>query len=185
MIKRASTRRQPVLILLVLGAATLMACAGESTAPAAKPAAPGKQPTAPVILVGNPAVGPDQGPTSSPARTSAAPAARGPVDCAKFESASATPDPTNLAPGQRFRAEWRYLNCGSSDWNGYRAVRIEGQLGPPTIQLGAWLPGATGEIWFEDTAPPNPGRYRVAYRLVGGGAPFADFWGEVVVVPRR
>jgi hypothetical protein len=110
-----------------------------------------------------------------------APANAGPNDCARFESSTLTPTAASYTPGQKFRVEWRFFNCGNTDWTGYKAVRVEGVAGPTAFDVGNWPPNTPGSLWFEDTAPPNPGRYRIAYRLQGPRGPFTDFWVEILV----
>lgn len=102
------------------------------------------------------------------------------VDCSRFEDAIRTPNRA-LAPGERFRTDWRFTNCGRSDWRGYRAVRIEGNFGPEAISIQGWAPGTTGTIWLEAAGPTAPGRYRLTYQLQGTRGPFGTFWAEIAV----
>ena len=117
---------------------------------------------------------------SSPPPLPAAQSAARAADCSRFEGATRTPN-RSLAPGERFRVEWRFANCGRTNWNGYRAVRIEGTFGPEVIPIQAWPPGTTNSIWMEVAAPTDPGRYRLAYQLQGTGSPFGTFWSEIIV----
>jgi len=103
-----------------------------------------------------------------------------PRDCSRFEGATRTPDRL-LAPGEPFRVEWQFTNCGQTDWNGYRAVRIEGNFGPEVIPIQAWAPRTTGSIWMEVAAPTDPGRHRLTYQLQGARGPFGTFWTELTV----
>src|SRR4051794_17988158 len=132
------------LLLYFLPLLMMLGCSSDATSPPRPQAA---KPTSPVVLVGNPARGPDDSPTSSGARPSGQ-AGSAPLDCARYEGVNADPDPGNLTPGQRFRAEWKFTNCGSSNWNGYRAVRSEGQFGPVAIPIQNWPPGTSGQIWI-------------------------------------
>src|SRR5215210_6880194 len=88
----------------------------------------------------------------------------GPRDCARFEGAVASPG-TTLAPGQRFRVEWTFFNCGDEDWDNYRAVRTSGSFGPEVIRVGRWPPSTLGLIVIEATAPTDRGLHRAAYSL--------------------
>jgi hypothetical protein len=87
-----------------------------------------------------------------------------------------------LAPAQKFRAEWKYFNCGETNWSAYKVARVEGAFGPEMIQIGNWPRGTSGAIWFEGPAPSHPGRYRLTYELSGPNGPFGRFWAEFGVV---
>lgn len=101
-------------------------------------------------------------------------------DCARFESAVVSPGIT-LAPGQRFRVDWTFFNCGEADWDNYRAVRMAGSFGPEVIRVGPWPPETTGHFIIDAVAPTERGRHRTAYSLESPRGGFAAFWVDVVV----
>ncbi len=117
---------------------------------------------------------------SSPPPLPTTQSASGAADCSRFEGATKTPN-RSLQPDERFRVEWRFANCGRTDWNGYRAVRIEGTFGPEVIPIQAWVPGTTNSLWIELPAPTTPGRYRLTYQLQGPRGPFGTFWTDLTV----
>lgn len=120
------------------------------------------------------------GACSPPPPVPGAQSASGAADCSRFEGATRTPN-RSIAPGEQFRVEWRFANCGRTDWNGYRAVRIEGNLGPEVIPIQAAPAGTSSSIWIELVAPTAPGRYRLTYQLQGAGGPFGRFWTDFTV----
>jgi hypothetical protein len=105
-------------------------------------------------------------------------------DCGRAEGSFVTPSSAELSPGQHFRAEFRYYNCGSTNWNGYRAVRVEGNVGPESVSIADWAPGTSGRIWIEGDAPLAPGQHRVVYEIRGARDAFADFTVFLVVGTR-
>jgi tripartite motif-containing protein 71 len=104
------------------------------------------------------------------------------VDCVRFDADVTIPDGTEMAPGQSFDKVWRLVNCGATNWELYRAVRLGGSFGPPTIDVPPTGPGQTAEISGKMQAPDTPGGYRVYYMLEGSGGRFGGpFYVEIRV----
>jgi hypothetical protein len=104
------------------------------------------------------------------------------ADCQEFVADVTVPDGVPVWPGQVLDKVWRVRNCGDTTWDGYRAVRTQGDYGPPWFDVPTTAPGATADILVGVQAPTSPGCQRVTYQLEGPSGRFGSgFYVEVLV----
>jgi hypothetical protein len=113
----------------------------------------------------------------------AGPAAPESRSCTAFVSDVSVPDGTTVSPGQDLTKSWRLRNCGTTDWSGLHATRVDGSFGPVQFTVPITKPGSTTTVSTEVTAPTTPGHYRTTYRLVDYAGTLAahSFWVDVNV----
>jgi hypothetical protein len=87
--------------------------------------------------------------------------------CMGFVIDVTIPDGTRTEPGHSFEKVWRLVNCGRASWEGYRAVRTRGEIGPVEVAVPTTPSGQSVDITMEMQAPSTPGRHRSLYELEG------------------
>jgi len=104
------------------------------------------------------------------------------ADCATFNRDLNYPDGTQVSAGETITKGWRLNNCGTTNWSGYRAVRVGGSFGPSSFAVPGVAPGTTGDLYTSITVPSTAGLHRATYRMQGPSGQFGDsFWVEVNV----
>src|SRR5574341_1524989 len=104
------------------------------------------------------------------------------ADCAAFVADLNYPDGSQVDPGQTITKGWRLRNCGTTNWSGYRAVRVGGSYGPSSFAVPGVAPGTTGDLYTSITVPSTSGTHRATYQMQGPSGQFGDvFWVEVNV----
>ncbi|GLL05144.1 NBR1-Ig-like domain-containing protein [Dactylosporangium matsuzakiense] len=93
------------------------------------------------------------------------------------------PDGTTLQAGTTATKTWRLRNCGTTDWSGLTAVRVDGGFGPDRFAVPATAPGAVRDLSTTVIAPATAGHYRSTYRLQAADGHYADnsFWVDINV----
>jgi hypothetical protein len=104
-------------------------------------------------------------------------------DCEAFVADVTVPDGTVVSTGASFTKVWRLRNCGTTDWSGLSAVRVDGRFGPGSFLVPRVAPGRTGDLSAGMVAPSTPGRYRSTYRLRAADGHYAanSFWVDINV----
>lgn len=105
-------------------------------------------------------------------------------DCEAFVADVTIPDGTVVTAGSTITKIWRLRNCGTTNWSGLTAVRLDGTYGPPTFAVPVIAPGATADLTVTMQAPTTPGTARATYRFQAADGHYADnsFWVEINAV---
>jgi len=104
------------------------------------------------------------------------------VDCRGFVTDVTVPDGTRVAPGQVLEKVWRVRNCGTTIWDSYQAVRVRGNLGPPSFSVPKTAPGETAQLAVQVTAAQAAGCQLGEYVLEGPHGQFDGGFGVAVIV---
>jgi virginiamycin B lyase len=90
------------------------------------------------------------------------------------------PDGSQVQPGDVLSKVWRFTNCGTTTWDHYQAIRIQGDFGPQSVELPPIAPGQTLNLTMPVQAPDSPGCYEVDYALQGPRGQFG--WGFGLII---
>ena len=86
---------------------------------------------------------------------------------AVFVSDVTIPDGMVVSLGQRFTKTWRFKNDGSTNWNGYSLVFVQGNQmsAPGSVSVPPTAPGSTVDISVPMTAPSETGPHQGHWQM--------------------
>jgi hypothetical protein len=109
------------------------------------------------------------------------------TDSAAFMTDATLADGSAVSPGQSLLKTWRVKNTGTSTWDGYKLIFLQGDQmgGNSPVSIPRTSPGQQVDISVDLRAPDSPGAKAGYWQIIsrdGGHVPGGRLWVKVNVV---